>query len=99
MTFIGYSVFGPIWNNNFTNKLFPEKNEVVAQQQISVSVVVTSQALPLHLESKTTSSTQVAERGQCGKAKRKQGTIWPAVFLDLPFFIQLMYFKLSEGRF
>ena len=26
MTFIGYSVFGPIWNNNFTNKLFPEKN-------------------------------------------------------------------------
>ena len=31
MTFIGYSVFGPIWNSNFTNKLFPEKNEVVAQ--------------------------------------------------------------------
>ena len=25
MTFIGYSVFGPIWNSNFTNKLFPEK--------------------------------------------------------------------------
>ena len=28
---IDYSVFGPIWHSNFTNKLFPEKNEVVAQ--------------------------------------------------------------------